>query len=278
MPYCRVDQQDLGPLCSVVAGCLHWIGGIGGGIGRGLQRRRQVTRCAGDGIRSRHALDARRGRRWYPPAGNGSRRPAATTRRTSGGGGGGDHPVRPPEPPPVGEHRPRSAPAAGGAGAAGEVHGGRVPAPSPTTASSLLVSETLRADYQTAAEALAQQVARDPAALGRLVPGLAATPAADLKDRARWRSSGTSDGAPTGGRWTTRRWPRSPPCSTRARRWSPGADAFAAGAQLVLEAMLQSPHFLYRTELTTGHGPGATGRLRDRRQAVLRPGRHHARR
>jgi hypothetical protein len=31
-------------------------------------------------------------------------------------------------------------------------------------------------------------------------------------------------------------------------------EGFAAGAQLVLEAMLQSPHFLYRTELTTGPG------------------------
>ena len=34
----------------------------------------------------------------------------------------------------------------------------------------------------------------------------------------------------------------------------PGIDAFAAGAQVVLEAVLQSPHFLYRTELTTGQG------------------------
>ncbi len=31
----------------------------------------------------------------------------------------------------------------------------------------------------------------------------------------------------------------------------PGVDAFTAGANLVIQAMLQSPHFLYRTELGT---------------------------
>ena len=37
----------------------------------------------------------------------------------------------------------------------------------------------------------------------------------------------------------------------------PGVDAFKAGASLVIQAMLQSPYFLYRTELGTASA-GAT--------------------
>ena len=37
----------------------------------------------------------------------------------------------------------------------------------------------------------------------------------------------------------------------------PGVDAFKAGVSLVIQAMLQSPYFLYRTELGTA-APGAT--------------------
>ena len=37
----------------------------------------------------------------------------------------------------------------------------------------------------------------------------------------------------------------------------PGVDAFKAGASLVIQAMLQSPYFLYRTELGTA-AAGAT--------------------
>jgi hypothetical protein len=37
----------------------------------------------------------------------------------------------------------------------------------------------------------------------------------------------------------------------------PGVDAFKAGVSLVIQAMLQSPHFLYRTELASA-APGAT--------------------
>ena len=139
----------------------------------------------------------------------------------------------------------------------------------------LSVSETLRADYQTAAEALAQKVARDPAALGRLLP--AGAPAATGRSAPR-PSSRTSAGAPTGARWTTRRWRPTPPCSTRGRCWSRRSTRSPPAPRWCWRRMLQSPHFLYRTELTTGHGPGAPGRLRDRREAVLRARRHHARR
>jgi hypothetical protein len=117
----------------------------------------------------------------------------------------------------------------------------------------LLVSETLRADYQTAAESLAEKLARDPAALGRLVPGLAVTAGPDLKGRAQTFIKDFG-----------RRAYRRPLDDQELAAFTalfdkgpmlvPGVDAFAAGAQVVLEAVLQSPHFLYRTELTTGQG------------------------
>jgi Protein of unknown function (DUF1592)/Protein of unknown function (DUF1588)/Protein of unknown function (DUF1595)/Protein of unknown function (DUF1585)/Protein of unknown function (DUF1587) len=114
----------------------------------------------------------------------------------------------------------------------------------------LSVSDTLRIDYQTAAETLAQRVAQDPAALARIVPA----------------------GAPAGGperalafiRDFGRRAYRRPLDDQETMTFSalfeqgsalvPGVDGFAAGAQLVLEAMLQSPNFLYRTELVSGPG------------------------
>ena len=59
-----------------------------------------------------------------------------------------------------------------------------------------------------------------------------------------------------------------------------GTDAFADGVELVVEAMLQSPHFLYRTELGTtgGQRPGEPVAVRDRLAAVVRPGQLDARR
>jgi hypothetical protein len=43
----------------------------------------------------------------------------------------------------------------------------------------------------------------------------------------------------------------------------PGADAFVAGANIVIQAMLQSPHFLYRTELSTAAAGATTVKLND---------------
>jgi hypothetical protein len=114
----------------------------------------------------------------------------------------------------------------------------------------LAVSDTLRIDYQTAAEALSLRVARDPAALARLVP---ANAPADVKGRgaAFIRDFG-------------RRAYRRPLDETEIAAYAalfdqgpalvPGGEPFAAGAQLVMEAMLQSAHFLYRTELQAGPG------------------------
>jgi hypothetical protein len=117
----------------------------------------------------------------------------------------------------------------------------------------LSVADNLRGDYQTAAEALAARVARDPAALARLLPA-----GAPSEPRARARAFIQDFG---------RRAYRRPLDDQEVAAYAalfdqgpalaPGIDAFAAGAQLVLEGMLQSHHFLYRTELTTG-----TGRVR----------------
>ena len=114
----------------------------------------------------------------------------------------------------------------------------------------LAVSDNLRLDYQTAAETLAARVARDPAALARLLPANAPS---DPKARAQAfiRAFGL-------------RAYRRPLDDQEVAAYAalfdqgpalaPGGDAFAAGAQLVLEGMLQSHHFLYRTELTGGSG------------------------
>ncbi len=93
-------------------------------------------------------------------------------------------------------------------------------------------------DYQAAAEALAAQVASDPALLAKLYAG--------------------SDGAgfiAAMGRRIYRRPLLAAEVSSYQKLFDTGPtlsgsqSAFAKGASLVLEAMLQSPYFLYRNEL-----------------------------
>jgi hypothetical protein len=118
-----------------------------------------------------------------------------------------------------------------------------------TSGERLSVSDNLRTDYQSAAEVLSQTVAQDPTALARIVPpGLPPG----------------KDGAQTFIRDFGRRAYRRPLGDLEVQAYLalfqqgptliPGIDPFAAGVQLTLEAMLQSPHFLYRTELGTGTG------------------------
>ena len=113
-----------------------------------------------------------------------------------------------------------------------------------TTGDGLSVSDNLRADYQTAAEALAQQVAQDPAALARIVPASKDRMAfiRDFGQRAYRRPLDDQELAAFATLFQ------------QGPSLIPGVDPFAAGVQLTLEAMLQSPHFLYRTELGTGTG------------------------
>jgi hypothetical protein len=119
-----------------------------------------------------------------------------------------------------------------------------------TNGDALSVSDNLRNDYQTAAEQLAQRVAQDPVALARIVPpGLpgagkdrAVGFVRELGRRAYRRPLDEQELAALGALFE------------QGPSLIPGVDPFAAGVQLIVEAMLQSPHFLYRTELGTGTG------------------------
>lgn len=108
----------------------------------------------------------------------------------------------------------------------------------------LRVGQQLWSDYQSAAETLASRIARDNAALTRLLP---ANPPADPRMRARAFIEHFGQRA--------YRRPLSPAeidqhLTTLYDRGAMilGGDAFVSGIELVLRVMLQSPHFLYRVE------------------------------
>jgi len=117
----------------------------------------------------------------------------------------------------------------------------------------LYVTEQLRLQLATAAERLADRVTGDPAALSRLIPSDAPT---ELASRAR--AFVTSFGMRAFRRPLTEE-----EVTTHLGLFDqgptlyPDLDALSAGVSLVIQAMLQSPHFLYRTELTTAE-PGAS--------------------
>ncbi|MDD9937934.1 MAG: DUF1592 domain-containing protein [Myxococcales bacterium] len=93
-------------------------------------------------------------------------------------------------------------------------------------------------DYQLAAEALAAEVAGDGALLAQLYSGTDAPGFIATVGRRAYRRPLTPD--EVAGYQTLFDLG-----SSMSGSWSP----FAKGAAVVLEAMLQSPHFLYRTEL-----------------------------
>jgi hypothetical protein len=111
----------------------------------------------------------------------------------------------------------------------------------------LEVSPELWQDYQKAAEAVANQVARDAGMLAGLVPSGAPTDAAG-KVRALVQNLGL-------------RAYRRPLTDAEVSRYVTlfnqgptligSTDAFADGAELLISYLLQSPYFLYRTELST---------------------------
>ena len=120
-------------------------------------------------------------------------------------------------------------------------------------ADALYVTEQLRKELAAAAEKLADRVTADATALGRLVPANAPTDAAG-KARAFITSFGQR---------AFRRPLTDAEVTTHVGLFNqgptlyPGVDAFKAGASLVIQAMLQAPYFLYRTELGTA-AAGAT--------------------
>jgi hypothetical protein len=112
--------------------------------------------------------------------------------------------------------------------------------------SALSVSADHWLDYQRAAEAVGKQVAADPQLTARFL----ASPPADATARARAFIE-------TFGLRAYRR-PLNDAEITRllvlfqqGPTLIPGAEAFAAGVELVVAAMLQSAHFLYRGELSS---------------------------
>lgn len=126
-------------------------------------------------------------------------------------------------------------------------------------ADALFVGEMLRQELAAAAEKLADQVTGDPAALARLIPAGAPADAAG-----RARAFITSFGLRAFRRPLT-----DDEVTTHLALFNqgptlyPGVDAFNAGVSLVIQALLQSPHFLYRTELGTAKPGSAKVALSD---------------
>lgn len=120
-------------------------------------------------------------------------------------------------------------------------------------ADALYVTEQLRSQLFDASEQLADKVTGDATALGRLVPANAPT---DATGKAKAFITAF-------GQRAFRRPLTSAEVTTHLGLFNqgatlyPGVDAFKAGASLVIQAMLQSPYFLYRTELGTASS-GAT--------------------
>jgi hypothetical protein len=109
----------------------------------------------------------------------------------------------------------------------------------------LQVTPTLWQDYQIAAEELSALVTSDPALLAGIVPAEPADPAARAEafitsfGRRAFRRPLTGDEID---RFTA--------LFSGAPEILPDIDPFTAGVQLTLQAMLQSPFFLYRTVLS----------------------------
>lgn len=120
-------------------------------------------------------------------------------------------------------------------------------------AESLFVAEQLRAQLFDVSEKLADKVTGDAAALGRLIPANAPTDTAGrakafitfFGQRAFRRPLSDAELMKHLGLFN------------QGSTLYPGAEAFKAGASLVIQAILQSPYFLYRTELGTA-AAGAT--------------------
>jgi len=112
-------------------------------------------------------------------------------------------------------------------------------------ADALFVTEQLRQQLATAAERLADKVTGDAAALAKLIP---ADAPADSSGRARAFIASF-------GQRAFRRPLTETEITTHLALFGqgptlyPGVDAFNAGVSLVIQALLQSPYFLYRTEL-----------------------------
>jgi hypothetical protein len=124
-----------------------------------------------------------------------------------------------------------------------------------TNSAQLRMSSSLREDYQRAAEGLASQVANDPAALARLMPA-----GAPDEPTARAQAFIESFGLRAYRRpLTDEEVSQYLSLFAQAPELAPELDAFSAGVMLSISLFLQSPYFLYRTEL--GEERDANGRV-----------------
>jgi hypothetical protein len=115
-----------------------------------------------------------------------------------------------------------------------------------TNGSLLSVSADLREDYQTASEAVASKVVKDAALFAALVPTTPADPT--MRARAFLQAFGTrAFRRPV----TDDELTRYLALFAKAPAVVGGTNAFADGIELMISAMLQSPAFLYRSELST---------------------------
>jgi len=126
-------------------------------------------------------------------------------------------------------------------------------------ADALFVTEQLRSQLFDASEKLADKVTGDATALARLVPANAPT---DVAGRGKAFITAF-------GQRAFRRLLTDAEVTTHVGLFNkgptlyPGVDAFKAGASVVIQAMLQSPYFLYRTELGTPVNGAKTVALND---------------
>jgi hypothetical protein len=115
---------------------------------------------------------------------------------------------------------------------------------------SLSVSTNLWADYQAAAEEVATMVTADPALLAKIIP--ADLPSEPTARRDAWLASF--------GKRAFRRPLDEAEASTLAAHFDSGAthytamDPFVAGVRVSIEYLLQSPHFVYRAQLSNEVG------------------------
>ncbi len=118
-------------------------------------------------------------------------------------------------------------------------------------AASLSVDEALWREYQQAAGQIAERVTRDPARIAKLVP-----PGND--DEARARAFIARFGPRVHRRPLTKAEAEGYlELFRNGREAYTGMGAFEAGLRLLVEALLQSPHFLYRIEGNGGRAAGA---------------------
>ncbi|WP_437617857.1 DUF1592 domain-containing protein [Sorangium sp. So ce1151] len=108
----------------------------------------------------------------------------------------------------------------------------------------LSVNQRSWSDYQSAAEALAEDVTDSDEALADVYPGTDATGFIETVGRRAYRRPLTDDEV---AKYTT--------LFETGAAMSGTKSTFAKGAQLVIRTMLQSPHFLYRTELGEARKP-----------------------